>query len=196
TDSIAVILSEARKYKLCLTMAHQYVGQLVDNGDSTIKDAVFGNVGTIGAYRVGVEDAELFAKQFEPIFNEYDVMNVDQYTFNLKLLIDNTHARPFNVKGRALPTGNPQMVEAIKELSRLKYGRDRNIVESEIAKRSAMKPAPLKISPLKSSAQSTTPARSASAPSRPSTSTPMGPPTTVPQAPPSSPPPSVSNPSP
>ncbi|MBU2235990.1 type IV secretion system DNA-binding domain-containing protein, partial [Patescibacteria group bacterium] len=94
TDSIAVILSEARKYKLCLTMAHQYVGQLVDNGDSTIKDAVFGNVGTIGAYRVGVEDAELFAKQFEPIFNEYDVMNVDQYTFNLKLLIDNTHARP------------------------------------------------------------------------------------------------------
>lgn len=135
TESIAVILSEARKYKLCLTMAHQYVGQLVQDGDTTIKDAVFGNVGTIMAYRVGVEDAEIFAKQFEPVFDEYDVMNVDKYTFNLKLLIDNTHARPFNVKGRTLPTGNPQMVSAIKELSRLKYGRDRSIVESEVVEK-------------------------------------------------------------
>ncbi|MFA6391215.1 MAG: type IV secretory system conjugative DNA transfer family protein [Patescibacteria group bacterium] len=144
TDSIAVILSEARKYKLCLTMAHQYLGQLVENNDTTIKDAVFGNVGTIAAYRVGVEDAELFAKQFEPVFNEYDVMNVDKYGFNLKLLIDNTHARPFNVKGRTLPKGNPQMVQAIKELSRLKYGKDRNIIESEIALRTAIKkPLPL-----------------------------------------------------
>jgi hypothetical protein len=147
TDSIAVILSEARKYKLCLTMAHQYIGQLVEDGDSSIKDAIFGNVGTIAAYRVGVEDAELFAKQFEPIFNEYDVMNVDKFTFNLKLLIDNTHARPFNVKGRTLPAGNPQMVDAIKELSRLKYGRDRNIIEAEIAKRSAMKPVAPKPAP-------------------------------------------------
>jgi hypothetical protein len=147
TDSIAVILSEARKYKLCLTMAHQYLGQLVENNDTTIKDAVFGNVGTIAAYRVGVEDAELFAKQFEPVFNEYDVMNVDKYTFNLKLLIDNTHARPFNVKGRTLPKGNLQMVQAIKELSRLKYGKDRNIIESEIALRSIKKPMPPKIFP-------------------------------------------------
>ncbi|MFA6271671.1 MAG: type IV secretion system DNA-binding domain-containing protein [Patescibacteria group bacterium] len=147
TDSIAVILSEARKYKLCLTMAHQYLGQLVENNDTTIKDAVFGNVGTIAAYRVGVEDAELFAKQFEPVFNEYDVMNVDKYTFNLKLLIDNTHARPFNVKGRTLPKGNLQMVQAIKELSRLKYGKDRNIIESEIALRSIKKPMPPKVFP-------------------------------------------------
>lgn len=147
TDSIAVILSEARKYKLCLTMAHQYVGQLVEDGDPTIKDAVFGNVGTIAAYRVGVEDSELFAKQFEPVFNEYDVMNVDKFTFNLKLLIDNTHARPFNVQGRTLPSGNPQMVSAIKELSRLKYGRDRNIVEAEIAQRSITKPVPVKPAP-------------------------------------------------
>lgn len=135
TESIAVILSEARKYKLSLTMAHQYIGQLVKDNDTTIKDAVFGNVGTIAAYRVGVEDAELFAKQFEPVFNEYDVMNVEKYTFNLKLLIDNSHARPFNIKGRTLPQGNLQMVSAIKELSRLKYGRDRSIVESEIMER-------------------------------------------------------------
>lgn len=135
TDSIAVILSEARKYRLCLTMAHQYVGQLVRNNDTTIKDAVFGNVGTILAYRVGVEDAEIFAKQFEPVFNEFDVMNVEKYTFNLKLLIDNAPARPFNVKGRSLPKGNPHLVTAIKELSRLKYGRERTIVESEIVER-------------------------------------------------------------
>lgn len=128
-------------------MAHQYLGQLVENNDTTIKDAVFGNVGTIAAYRVGVEDAELFAKQFEPVFNEYDVMNVDKYTFNLKLLIDNTHARPFNVKGRTLPKGNLQMVQAIKELSRLKYGKDRNIIESEIALRSIKKPMPPKVFP-------------------------------------------------
>jgi len=139
TESIAVILSEARKYKLSLTMAHQYVGQLVQGTDTSIKDAVFGNVGTIAAYRVGVEDAELFAKQFDPVFNEYDVMNVDKYTFNLKLLIDNSHARPFNVKGRTLPKGNPEMVPAIKELSRLKYGRERNIIESEILERSKKK---------------------------------------------------------
>jgi hypothetical protein len=128
-------------------MAHQYLGQLVENNDTTIKDAVFGNVGTIAAYRVGVEDAELFAKQFDPVFNEYDVMNVDKYTFNLKLLIDNTHARPFNVQGRTLPKGNPQMVQAIKELSRLKYGKDRNIIESEIALRSIKKPMPPKVFP-------------------------------------------------
>lgn len=135
TDSIAVILSEARKYKLCLNMAHQYVGQLAKDNNTTIKDAVFGNVGTILAYRVGVEDAEIFAKQFEPVFNEYDVMNVDKFTFNLKLLIDNTHARPFNVKGRTLPQGNPELVSALKELSRLKYGRDRNVIEAEITER-------------------------------------------------------------
>lgn len=135
TDSIAVILSEARKYKLCLNMAHQYVGQLVKENDTTIKDAVFGNVGTIAAYRVGVEDAELFARQFEPVFNEYDVMNVEKFTFNLKLLIDNTHARPFNVKGRFIEGGNPEMPGALKELSRLKYGRDRNVIEAEILER-------------------------------------------------------------
>jgi len=135
TDSIAVILSEARKYKLCLTMAHQFVGQLVKNNDTSIKDAVFGNVGTIMAYRVGVEDAELFAKQFDPIFNEFDVMNIDKYTYNIKLLIDGAHARPFNVRGRVLPDGNPQMVPMIKQLSRLKHGRDRSIVEAEIKER-------------------------------------------------------------
>ena len=135
TESIAVILSEARKYKLCLNMAHQYVGQLVKDNDTTVKDAVFGNVGTIMAFRVGVEDAELFAKQFEPVFNEFDVMNVEKHTFNLKLLIDNAHARPFNVKGLPLPEGSPEIVPALKQLSRLKFGRDRAIIEAEIKER-------------------------------------------------------------
>jgi len=141
TDSISVILSEARKYKLNLIMAHQYLGQLVKNGDASIRDAVFGNVGTKIAFRVGVEDAETFAKEFEPMFNENDVMNVEKFTANLKLLVDNEPTKPFNMQPFALitqPPGNPQMAAALKQLSRLKYGRDRAIVEAEIKERSQL----------------------------------------------------------
>lgn len=141
TDSIATILSEARKYKLNLTMAHQYVGQLVKDNDTSVKDAVFGNVGTKIAYRVGVEDAGLFAKEFEPVFDENDVMNVDKYTANVKLLINNEPSKPFNMKPVALvtqPPGDKAIAESLKQLSRLKFGRDRAVVEAEIRERSQL----------------------------------------------------------
>lgn len=141
TDSIAVILSEARKYKLNLIMAHQYLGQLTKGNDTSIRDAVFGNIGTKIVFRVGVEDAETFAKEFEPMFNENDVMNVEKFTANLKLLVDNEPTKPFNMQPFALitqPPGNPQMAQALKQLSRLKYARDRAVVEAEIKERSQL----------------------------------------------------------
>lgn len=135
TDSIAIILSEARKYRLNMILAHQYVSQLVKNNDSQVRDAVFGNVGTKVAFRIGVEDAEMIAKEFAPVFNENDVINVEKYTANIKLLIDNTTCRPFNMKTIMPPPGNVALGEQLKQLSRLKYGRDRAIVEAEIIER-------------------------------------------------------------
>lgn len=135
TDSIATILSEARKYRFSMTMAHQYVSQLVVNNDTKVRDSVFGNVGTMVAFRIGVEDAEVIAKEFAPVFNENDVVNVEQFTANIKLLIDNTASKAFNMKTIMPPAGNEKMVATLKELSRLKYGRDRAIVEAEIKER-------------------------------------------------------------
>ncbi len=142
TDSIKTILSEARKYRLNLTIAHQYISQLVQGDDITIRDAVFGNVGTRVAFRVGVEDAETMAKEFAPVFDEYDVMNVDMYNANIKLLIDNTVSKPFTMQTYPPQDGDAQVAKAITEYSRLRYGRDKKIVEAEIMERSQLgKPA-------------------------------------------------------
>ena len=138
TDSIATILSEARKYRLCLTVAHQYVSQLVSNNDTKIRDAVFGNIGTLISYRIGVEDAEIFAKEYAPVFNEYDVINVGKYTVYMKLLIDNTAARPFDMKTYPPQQGSHELAQAIKDLSRLKYGKDRKSIEQEILLRTKL----------------------------------------------------------
>jgi hypothetical protein len=135
TDSIAIILSEARKYMLNLIIAHQYIGQLVRQQDTSIRDAVFGNAGTIISFKVGVEDAEILAKEFAPVFDEYDVVNVEKYTAYVKLLIDNEAARAFNMHTLPLEPGNPELAKKIIELSRLKYGRTRKIVEAEILER-------------------------------------------------------------
>jgi len=139
TDSIATILSEARKYRLNLTMAHQYIGQLVrNNNDTKIRDAVFGNAGTLIAFRVGVEDAEVLAKEFEPVFNEFDVINVEMYTANVKLLIDNTASKPFNMQTYPPVAGDMEMAKKLVELSRMKYGRDRKVIEAEIMEKSKL----------------------------------------------------------
>jgi len=139
TDSISTILSEARKYRLDLTLAHQYIGQLSPKqGDNKVRDAIFGNVGTICCYRVGVDDSELMAKQMAPVFNEFDVMNIDRFTAYLRLLINQTAARPFDMKAFPAPKGDPKVAEALRQLSRLKYGRDRAIVEAEIYERSKL----------------------------------------------------------
>jgi len=139
TDSIATILSEARKYRLELIIAHQYLSQLVDNkGKNTVRDAVLGNAGTIVTFRIGVEDAEILQKEFAPVFNAYDLINVEQYTAYIKLLIDNTAAKPFNMMTPPPTPGNKELAAAIKELSRLKYGRPREIVEAEIMERAQL----------------------------------------------------------
>jgi hypothetical protein len=138
TDSIAVILSEARKYGLNLIIAHQYLSQLVRNNDTSIRDAIFGNVGTMVAFRIGSEDATFLEKEYAPVFGALDLINVEAYTANVKLLIDNTASRPFNMSMAGMVKGDPKLVEAVKQLSRLKYGRDRDIVEAEILERSRL----------------------------------------------------------
>ncbi len=139
TDSIATILSEARKYRLELVIAHQYMKQLEDNkGKSAVRDAVLGNAGTIVSFRIGVEDADILQKEFAPVFSAYDLINVEQYTAYTKLLIHNTAAKPFSMMTYPPKSGNKELAEAIKELSRLKYGRPREIVEAEIMERSAL----------------------------------------------------------
>ena len=137
TDSICSILSEARKYNLNLIMAHQYLGQLVKNQDTSIKDAVFGNVGTWMLFKIGSEDAEIMEKEFAPVFNKYDLINIEKYTAYVKLLIDNTASRPFSMASLWPIPGieRDEIASKIKSLSRLKYGQDRNIIEAEIRAR-------------------------------------------------------------
>ena len=133
TDSIATILSEARKYHLSLTMAHQFIGQLTD----TIKAAVFGNVGSELVMRVGVEDAEFLAKQFEPVFNESDLINIDNFNAYAKVLVNGQTSKPFNLKvgTQSWAPGNAELVPKLKEYSRLKFGMERQQIEDEIYKR-------------------------------------------------------------
>lgn len=142
TDSISTILSEARKYRLELIIAHQYMGQLTGGKEGAqeakVRDAVLGNAGTMVSFRIGVEDAEIMAKEFAPIFSEYDLINIEQYTCYTKLLVDNQSTKAFNMHTYPPIKGDPRVAEAIKQLSRLKYGRDRAIVEAEILERSQL----------------------------------------------------------
>ena len=138
TDSIATILSEARKYKLNLTMAHQYMSQLAQNNDTKVRDAILGNVGTMAAFRIGVEDAEILEKQFAPRFSAYDLVNQKKYTAYLRLLIDNTAAPPFHIETYPLPPGTPEIAQAIQQYSRLRYGKDQRTVEAEILERTKL----------------------------------------------------------
>ena len=128
TDSISTILSEARKYKLGLSIAHQFIAQLEDK----IKDAVFGNVGSICSFRVGADDAEYLKNQFEPTFSAGDLMKLDNRNAYLKMLVDGKPAKPFSIETLPPPQGNPEIADKIKELSYLKYGRDKEEVEAEI----------------------------------------------------------------
>jgi len=139
TGSIATILSEARKYRLNLIMAHQYLGQLVSEGGKTeVRDAVLGNAGTMLVCRIGVEDTEVLAKEFEPVFSGYDLVNAEKYTWYTKMIVDNTAQKPFTMKAPWTEKGDVKLANAIKELSRLKYGRDKKIVESEIMERTQL----------------------------------------------------------
>jgi len=132
TDTFASILSEARKFRLNLNITNQYIAQIPE----PIRDAIIGNVGTIVCFRIGVPDAEFMVKEFSQIADENDLINVDAFNCYVKLLVDNAPLKPFSMQTIKDPSvENSQLGSAIKELSRLKYGRDINIVESEIGER-------------------------------------------------------------
>jgi len=139
TDAFSSILSEARKYKLNLIVAHQYLGQLEQAAGAQgaaskdLRDAVFGNAGTMVCFRIGSEDSETLAKEFAPTFNEFDLVNVDRFNAYIKLMINGTASKPFNMATYPLPKdGKEEMAQAVRQLSRLKFGRPRAEVESEI----------------------------------------------------------------
>lgn len=128
TDSIANILSEARKYKLSLTIAHQFIAQL----EEKIRDAVFGNVGSISAFRVGSDDAEYLSKQFAPTFTEKQIMDLDNRNAYLKLLVGGRPAKPFNLETVPLSKIDHTNINELKEISYLKYGKARAEIEENI----------------------------------------------------------------
>lgn len=128
TPSIASILSEARKYRLSLNIAHQYIAQLPED----IKSAVFGNVGSMAIYRVSTDDAKYLESQFAPTFTASDIMKIDNYHCYVKLLSHGTPQKPFSMSANPSPVGNPSIVAHLKEMSYQKYGRDRAEVEGEI----------------------------------------------------------------
>jgi len=142
TDAFATILSEARKYHLALIMAHQYIGQLVaktsayEQQNTKLRDAVFGNVGTMQSFKIGAEDAEYMAKEYAPTLSEQDVIGVANYKCYIKLNINNTTSRPFSMETIWDETGKSlKMAELIKEYSRMKYGRKKVFVDQEIGDR-------------------------------------------------------------
>src|SRR5690606_10757920 len=129
TDSFASILSEARKYGLSLIVANQFTTQLTDE----IRDAVFGNIGTIVSFRVGTNDAEFLAKYFAPIFDIHDLQRVPNYNTITRMLIGGVPTQPFSMMTLP-PLGNPnlKLASALKQLSAAKFGRPRAQVEAEI----------------------------------------------------------------
>ena len=142
TDAFATILSEARKYELGLIMAHQYIGQLTAKSgegggqDTKIRDAVFGNVGTILSFKIGAEDAEYMAKEMAPVLSEQDVIGIPNFHCYTKLNINNTTSRPFSMATIYDESGrNEKLAGLIKEYSRMKFGRKKVFVDQEIEDR-------------------------------------------------------------
>ena len=139
TPDFAVILSEARKYRLGLCVANQFIGQV----EEEVKNAVFGNVGTIVSFRVGVTDANYLQHEFTPTFGEDDLLNVERYHSYCKTIVNNEPVPPFSMDmskdmGKQEAAENARVAEIIKEMSRLKYGRDMKLVEAEITRRSGL----------------------------------------------------------
>lgn len=127
TPSISTILSEARKYKLSLTIAHQFIAQLEED----IRDAVIGNVGTKASFRIGTTDAEFLEKQFMPTFSAPDLENLPNYNAVLSLLVNGVPSRPFTISTLPPQVKDYARVDAMKELSYQTYGKDREEVEAE-----------------------------------------------------------------
>jgi CxxC-x17-CxxC domain-containing protein len=136
TDSFASILSEARKYRLNLTIAHQYIGQLETASGSQVRDAVFGNVGTMITFRVGAADADFLEKEYEPEFTPEDMVNLPNYHIYLKLMVDGITSRPFSAK--TLPpiqiNHAAKVADQIVDASRKNYAKTREQVEADITR--------------------------------------------------------------
>jgi hypothetical protein len=144
TPSIESILSEARKYRLGLVLAHQYIDQLEKEsklaGAVSLKGAIFGNVGSMMFYKIGPQDAEVCAKEMAPVFTEQDLVNMDAFKGSMKLCVDGQPSRPFSIEVPRPWTDvtyskDAQAAEAFKQLSRLKYGRAKEFVDREIIRR-------------------------------------------------------------
>lgn len=139
TDTFASILSEARKYRLSLIMAHQYIAQLTKTptgkDDTRVRDAVFGNVGTMLSFKVGADDAEYLAKEYAPLLSQQDILSIANYSAYIKLNVNNTTTRPFSLQTIWDPQGNDKMAEVLKKYSRMKYGRKKMFVDQEIEAR-------------------------------------------------------------
>ncbi|MEK7529351.1 MAG: TraM recognition domain-containing protein, partial [Patescibacteria group bacterium] len=135
TPSIATILSEARKYRLDLIIAHQYMSQVVENGDTQIRDAILGNVGSMFVSRIGPEDSDTFEKIFHPVFTPTDLINSDKFTWYVKMIVDNSSVSPFTMHGPLPLKEFPDVASKIRQLSRLRFGRPRAEVAADIAAR-------------------------------------------------------------
>ena len=139
TDSFATIMSEARKYRLNLVVANQFTTQLTEE----IRDAVFGNMGTIVAYRVGTNDVESLAKYFSPMFDADDLLRIPNFNTIVRTMIGGVPTQPFSMAGLP-PLGSPnkQLAVALKQLSAAKYGRPKAVVEADIFERLRTKEVP------------------------------------------------------
>ncbi len=131
TPSIAAILSEARKYRLSLNLAHQYISQLPED----IKGAVFGNVGSMALFRVGPDDSQYLEPQLAPTFTAGDLMKIENYHAYMKMLVRGEPKKPFDIVTLPPEQGDKSRIDPLKELSYLTYGRPREEVESEILRK-------------------------------------------------------------
>lgn len=135
TEAFANILSEARKYRLSLILTHQYITQI----EEVVRDAIFGNVGTLICFRVGGEDAEFLEKEFKPEFNLYDLANLPKYHIYLKLMIDGVASRPFSAQTLPpFPLSEISYKEKIIKVSREHYATERKKIEEKISRWSGM----------------------------------------------------------
>ncbi|MCL4354180.1 type IV secretion system DNA-binding domain-containing protein [Patescibacteria group bacterium] len=139
TPDFAQILSEARKYRLNLIVANQFIGQM----DEEVKNAIFGNVGTLTSFRVGVTDANYLQHEFQPVFTEGDLINVDRFNAYIKTQVHGEPVHPFSMDltrdlAKEKSMENPRVAELIRELSRLKYGKHVDTIEAEIASRARL----------------------------------------------------------
>jgi len=139
TPDFAQILSEARKYRLNLIVANQFIGQM----DEEVKNAIFGNVGTLVSFRVGVTDANYLQHEYQPVFTEADLINVDRFNAYIKTVVNGEPVPPFSMDltrdmVKEKEQENQRVAELIRELSRLKFGRDAQTVEKEIAQRARL----------------------------------------------------------